>query len=314
MRTPPPRPEFALEPTQAVDLALRKIASGQVRHALRLLRDPHLDAHVAIHEARRALRRLRALVLLLRPRLGEHYAEVVAPLRDAGRLLSPLRDRQSVHEAVDALEHAARDPLNVGTAALVRQRLGHAQRRGRARASAVMARAVERIKDARPNLVRALAGTTREDLLAGLRLSMRRARSAMRAADAQADEAALHCWRRRVRALWLQWELLTPVWPRGLTGMVNEYKRVSRRLGLERDLALLTQRMATWRAPLGELSIDALQQRIASRRAALRVGAGRASALLLAESPKAVVQRMARYWRLVAGSSTPMDAHVASGA
>lgn len=298
MRAPPPRPEFALPPTAEIERALRTVLVRHARYAIALLRHDALDVHVAIHESRRALRRLRAALQLLQPHQRERYDEWIVPLREAGRVLSPLRDRQSVQEAVDALERAKRGGLDPDTAQAIRRRLGSAGRREEPGMAAAIARAIELLASSIVHLRLAAQGVALDDLLAGLAVSLRRARRAMRAATDDADELAMHRWRRRLRALWLQWELLTPMWPRGMAGLVADSKRASQQLGLARDLDLLARRMSRWQAALGEVSVATVRERMAARRSVLIARARRASALLLAESPAAQVRRMRRYWKL----------------
>jgi CHAD domain-containing protein len=71
----------------------------------------------AVHEARKSLKRLRALVKISRPALGDaRYRRENAEFRQTGRLLSAARDAKVLIETLDGLLERARDELSPDTA------------------------------------------------------------------------------------------------------------------------------------------------------------------------------------------------------
>jgi CHAD domain-containing protein len=129
---------FAQLPGEPLPEALRRIALGQLDLAIELLGgdaaggesaggngnqdatgnfDGKAGGRVldkeAIHDARKALKRLRALVRLLRGELGErHYKREHAILRDAARRLASARDAEVMVGTLDAL--LERHPRKLG--------------------------------------------------------------------------------------------------------------------------------------------------------------------------------------------------------
>src|SRR2546430_1303607 len=84
--------------------ALARVARGRIRHALGQLDDGH-DPDKAVHEARKDMKKLRALVRLMRPELGgKAYRRENARFREVARSLSGVRDAKAMLEALDALE------------------------------------------------------------------------------------------------------------------------------------------------------------------------------------------------------------------
>src|SRR5689334_17059489 len=57
----------------------------------------------AVHEARKSVKKVRALLRLVQPELGDTYRGESRVLRDAGRTLSAFRDAGSVIEALGKL-------------------------------------------------------------------------------------------------------------------------------------------------------------------------------------------------------------------
>jgi CHAD domain-containing protein len=89
--------QFALLPTEGLTVGLRRVALGQLDLAIEMLatEDGRTLSESAVHEARKALKRLRALIRLLEDELGEQvFARENGVLREAGRRLSTARDAE----------------------------------------------------------------------------------------------------------------------------------------------------------------------------------------------------------------------------
>ena len=89
--------QFALLPTEGLAEGLKRIAVGQLDLAIEMLatEDGQTLSETDVHEARKALKRLRALTRLLEDELGEQlFARENAVLREAGRRLSAARDAE----------------------------------------------------------------------------------------------------------------------------------------------------------------------------------------------------------------------------
>ena len=276
---------------------LARVMRFEVDSALRLLAVTPRDAsafRTAIHDARRALRRCRAVLRLLPPALA--IDTLVQPLRAAGRALSALRDAQALLETLAQLQQ--QQPALLGSAhpALL-QRLARQVRAGEHRhvADVLVARAA----------LQALAVTLTDwqprldhvQLWRGLRRgSARAARAAHDARRDLADDARVHRWRRRMREHALQLELLGAAWPQVLAGEVAERKRLARMLGHWRDLGVLQIHVRRLRCEhLGRLRRDSLMQRLRGAHAQLLQDAFTLGARVHAEPPRALAARIARY-------------------
>ena len=287
--------DFAVDIRQPTGQELQRLALGQIDAAQALLNLRTPAMHDAIHEARRAMRRARAILQMLRPALGEHYATLARPLRDAGAALSPLRDAQAVIEAVEQLAKCQPPLLAPNAHAALMLRL----RRRRSAACRHQADVLDRVDvllaAARTAVVSWAGDASDADVLKGLRRGYARAARALR--RARRDPAAhLHRWRQRVREHRLQLELLHPAWPEVIGAQVGEARRLARLLGAERDLQLLLALFARLRTPLVAHPGNAtLAARIAGERAALQEQAWTLGARVFAERPGALARRLAAY-------------------
>ena len=92
---------------------IRRIARGQLEQAHDELEDaPKRQLGDAVHETRKAFKRLRATVRLARGAIGDdRYRRENRVFRDAGRRLSGVRDASVLIETLDDLEKAAGDVL-----------------------------------------------------------------------------------------------------------------------------------------------------------------------------------------------------------
>jgi CHAD domain-containing protein len=275
------------------------------------------DRHAGIHDARRAIRRARAAQALLRARLGRgEWESVSADLREAGRLLSPLRDAQSMIEAIE--EHLEQAGVPLDPAA--RRRLLAALRRRRDRIVGAGATAIAQSDAALARAAAAagddVAGFDAAALAAGLALGRARLGRALRRARGAGEDAdGLHRLRQCARAHWLQIELLVPAWPGLLGALAGEAKKLSQALGEERDLQMLDAWLARRRAELpGSRGVAQVRADIARLRQALRERGLRQAARLCMESPRRFGRNLATLRGLAAAAAVERGPAVGQGA
>jgi CHAD domain-containing protein len=332
------RRQFALLPGERPAEGLRRIALGQLDLVLELL-EGELDRTSAartVHETRKALKRLRALVSLLKDELPEgEFERENAILRDAGRRLAGARDGEVMVATLEQL--LKRHPRKLArrrSLATLRDRL--AAERDRAAVSTLLGDS-----SARRELlgeVHALRSRVSQWRLAdrpgmavaepGLRRIYGEGRRCYRrAARAGGDRTrALHAWRKRVKDLRHAAEMLDRSGPsggrhgsRGRGGRTPRDReaprihRLARRadalgevLGEDHDLAVFAERVRTDGAlVLGRPTRKTLLRLIARRRRRLRRTALRQGERIYRRRPKAFVARVRdAYARAAPGSAS----------
>jgi hypothetical protein len=301
----------AREPLAA---GLQRMALGQVDLALDALadRDDAAPSEKGVHEARKALKRLRALLRLLRRELGERaYARESSALRDIANQLSEARDAAVMLATLDAL--IARHPRRLGRRDGVlelRTRLAteHARLQRdtltdpRARAEVLGELHAFRWRVAAWTLPHgdgvALVSADLQRLYSQGQKRHRRA-----ARDRGDRTIAMHQWRKRVKELRYATEMLDARGSeqrlRELSGRADELGEL---LGEDHDLAVFAQRIRagakrrsrdrTWRCGRG--TRKALLSAIAARRRVLRKRALRQGRRLFRVKPKQLVRRVRR--------------------
>lgn len=258
-------------------------AGEEVRQARRALKPPG-----DVHEARKHLKRARALVRLCETgERGDEAAELRHGIRDAGRELATLRDRDAVREALHELDGERRIPPSV--LATLRARAAHDPEGDRATPERVR-RDLRRAGRRLPSLAEA---TGPAEWLAELGRSYRKARRAYRAAVAHPTGEALHTLRKRAKDLRYQVEWLAPVWPGVLTAWVAELHALTDELGRTQDVRVVRRQVgdgasAGERRRVALILWDLRRDGRRARRAALDRGRK-----LFAEAPDSFTRRMA---------------------
>jgi CHAD domain-containing protein len=272
---------------------LRRIAADEFAMIAAARTDRALAPERKVHEARKATKRLRALVRLAGPVFPEAQQEIAA-LRDAAGLLSALRDRGALVEALDTLT------LPDAPAAGLRAALDTDRAVSRTEIKRLLSEFNTRIGTIE---TRALAWTLTEDgwgaLSPGLERSYRRLVRAQAGARQTKAEDDVHDWRKRAKDHWYHTLLLRGAFPPVMDGYAKAAEQVCNDLGDWRDLGLLEQAAAKVPAHLlskadAEAAGDVITR---SRRRALR-RALRTARRLTSETPDAYTARLMAWWKL----------------
>ena len=133
---------------------------------------------------------------------------------------------------------------------------------------------------------------------AGLRCTYRQGRDAYLAAAEDRSVENLHEWRKQVKYLWHQLQVLGPTWPELMEELGNQAHQLADHLGDDHDLAVLRELVvregAQWAAP-GTLM--RLLDLIDVRRGELQHAAAQLGQRLYADRPKAFLRRLHTYWQ-----------------
>ena len=323
---------FVQLPGEPLEEGLRRMALGQLALAIELLSGDgngdrkggrksggkddwkggkNASNERAVHETRKALKRLRALLRLLRGTLGERrFAHEYEILRDAAQRLAGARDAEVMVGTLDALLERQPRKLARRRAVIELRKLLVAQR-----ASAIQRTLGDRAT--RREVLCELTGLreraqlwnlpqrpgitiVESDLRRVYRKGRRHHRHAGRAAGqsviggrGKTSTRALHEWRKRVKDLRYAAEML------GLRPLARRADVLGELLGEEHDLALLAALLpAPGRAPFkgkrGKQTRKTLLKQIARRRRRLRKRALSEGKRLYRRSPKQFARRVRR--------------------
>ena len=287
---------FKLE--EPFDDGFRRIALEQLTRAESQLRSPG-DNAVAIHETRKALKRLRALLRLVRRTLREDtFKEVNAQLREVSGILSGARDSHVLLETIINLEGACGLAAK-GAGGKLREILRTANGGdNRPSVDAAVSKALERLAVVKTKFAHLeITGSGFEAIGPGLEVSYRRGRRTFRAAYAEGSDESFHEWRKSVQLHWRHMALLSNAWPDYFAVRVNEARALSQILGDDHDLALLKAFVkAKPNARISSAEANIIGKLARQRQKQLRTMAQPIGVRLYAEGAKGLHRRMSQYW------------------
>ena len=280
---------------------LRRIAIEQIRAATLRLDECQPDPQEAIHEVRKRLKKVRAILRLARGQLGEVlYAGENARHRDLGRLLAPLRDSHTRLEALRGLrEHhpalIAHDAFHGMEKLLLadRSRLTAGFADGEIRRRALSAlRGVEGAPAKWP-----VDGCSFDAIRPGLLRVYRQGRMRMKAAYARPSPDRFHDWRKRAKYLGYQLRILEPAWPADLGTTKKMLHDLTTLLGEAHDLSELEVVVREFEVlPSKRAWVEPLIGLIAGGCADLHARARSLGELVYVEEPEAFLERFAPNW------------------
>jgi len=295
---------YIIERDESVRHAVRRIGLEEADDAVGRLEDPGSDPDAiaeAVHEVRKDCKKLRGLARLVRPAIGDRYAQINAAARDAAAELSSIRDAQALLGTFDELLAATADQVPAGGLVDVRAALQErADRAGEAvdAGAAHMERARALLKAVRARFDAIDLSDGGWDALAGgLSKTYRRGRKAMRKAAAAPSPAAFHEWRKRAKYTWYHVTLLEDTAPTITTPMADSFHDLADALGDDHDLAVLRGQLRD--APEefgGEEEVEAAVRLVDGVAADLQRRAFSLGSRLYAESASAFAERMGAYW------------------
>ncbi|MDQ3849867.1 MAG: CHAD domain-containing protein [Actinomycetota bacterium] len=292
----PYRVSFAEDPPAA----LRRCAREEIEHAIEQLERRHdADPVEAVHEARKSIKKTRAVLRLARPDLDKRsYRDENRSLRDAGRAVSAVRDADVMLETVDGLNQRFVGQVPTKAFASVRRGLASQAQVARELDEAVVAQLVDDLNGALRRVDDwPLDGVGWKTIRRATIRSYRRARKAGGGALRHPTAQTLHEWRKRVKDLWYHQRLLEEAWPAVMGAQAQELHALSDALGEDHDLAVLADHLSRDpESPAGEsVGADEILELAARRRAELLEAAAHQDRRLFAESPKAYGRRLKRY-------------------
>jgi len=295
---------FAFKSTEAVEEGIRRMARECADHALDQLKAGRKPE--AIHRARKEIKRLRALLTLVRDGLGsKRFRRHQRRLRAAARSCAAARDAQVRAEALQQLlrrnsRGASRRAFRAlaATQTLLNRRSREATRQFRTSGGRKEARRLLR-KERRQLRKLRLRQTGWELIGPALERAYAAGRNGRDLARAEPSAKHFHAWRKRVKELWYYLQLLAPARPKLIRATTEPLETLGEVLGQDHDLHLLRRQI---RPGPGRREADAqtaqLDRLITRRQSALRAAALRLGDHLYRDEPAAFARRFRRSWKL----------------
>jgi CHAD domain-containing protein len=283
-----------LLPGEPLAAGLGRAASEEIRRARESLLDA-ADPVSGVHEARKSLKKVRAILHLARKALGKkRFRALNRRVRDLARALAEQRDASVRVDTLNALLAGMDGQAPIRLRGASRRRMVTRRRRpGDARVREEIAATLGEVGG---EIRRALSRSGIDSARPGLARTYRTGRRNMREAASSSTTAAFHEWRKRVKFLWYQVRLFEEGWPATLGPLAEQLHSLSEFLGDAHDYDLLEAglRQEARADPLfdpGALLAALAEARVVKRTLALDLGRR-----LYAEDPDGFAARIEAYW------------------
>lgn len=281
---------YRIKNGEGLAVAFGRIAAEQIDLATAQLGRSHHGE--AIHNARKALKRLRALLRLMRVALPKRlFRQENRRLAEAGRKISPLRD---IHVQLCMLEKIKADATPAGSR--LRRHLLRQESFFMRRVPALRKTLRAMLDQSRRNLVSPpLREPAPKDLADSLKRIYKRGRSALKAARRSPTPVHLHDWRKKAKPLGYSLELIQDLGPHKLSKMIRHSDALTDLLGDDHDLFMIWSALEKEHRsrPTGNLS--PLAGRISRQRKKLQKRAIKLGQKIYDEKPGAFEKRLGHY-------------------
>ncbi len=295
---------FELKSGERLRRSVRRIARQQIDSAVEeitQLTQRGGDKHV--HEIRKACKKLRALLRLVRPVLADAtYRAENACFRDAARPLTQVRDAKVMLQTLyglvahfeDQLAGDSFDAAHLALQAHLTQTrdLALSDLEACTEITEALRAACERVKDWAdvPNRWHTIGD--------GLGATYKLARRALQAATENPTAETLHEWRKQIKYLLYQLQIVKPTRRARLDELINEADRLASQLGEDHDLAVLRAMLLADPGTFGgDGEVERLLALIDQRRGELQQLAFADGQRFLNERTKDFSRAMRSYWK-----------------
>lgn len=283
--------------------ALRRISSAQIGKIFGNLEKR--DQMEAIHCARKNIKKLRALLRLLRAEMKERdYRNAMNALRKAAKILAAPRDAHVTLQAFDKLAAHFKNELAPKSFAGIKKLLRkNCREKIKGFLSGNLAWNVSSVLRKMFRRVKKLTVETEgwPAIQIGLKRSYNGGRKMQKAVLKNSAPENFHEWRKRVKDLWYHLRLLRPIWPEEMNAAADELKILGEQLGDDHDLTMLKQFVADHCADKNREEAEALNRLIDLRRRDLRSAALAIGARFYSEKPSTFCKRIENYWNVWRG-------------
>jgi CHAD domain-containing protein len=280
---------YRLKRKETLPEGVRRIACGRIDDAIdEVGGKAGSRPEEAVHNARKDMKKLRALLRLVRGELGDEvYRRENACFRDAALELAGARDADVMLTTLDGLklDESVSGPLRQGLEAHRLRTAGGSRKQAARTVIEILSSARARVADW------PLERDDFEALRPGLERMYRRGKRDFRAVREEPSVEGLHEWRKRAKELWYHHSLLASLWKPVMGAVGDEAHELSDLLGDDHDLAMLLEWARANADPAPEL-VEAVEE----RRAELQHDALELGARLYADRRKDFIRRLEQWW------------------
>ncbi len=289
---------FRVHAGESLTQSLHRLATKELRHAREGMSGRPRPRKEGIHEARKSVKKARAILELIAEDEGAHLGRSEKRVRRVNRTLSGVRDADMLSETLEALRKRHPRIFSDQTLARLRRRVSMRSRNAgkevrRAGGWKATGRALSMLTEDAKHWQPAHGGA--RALNHGIRASHRQGRTAMQRALKRQRAADFHAWRKAIQKLWYALRLIEQS-DRRVGHDVKVLHRAATLLGDDHNLAVLRDELLSDPGTCGPIDIERLRIAVARDQCRLRARAVTAVRRFYARRSAAYARRVTRAW------------------
>ncbi|MDH3582082.1 MAG: CHAD domain-containing protein, partial [Hyphomicrobiales bacterium] len=253
-----------------------------------------------VHEARKCIKRTRALLSFARPGLSKRdFTKHDRRLRTISRSLAPARDWQAMLECLDRLDERFGKGWNPDIVGALRAGFqGRKQRAEAVLSQGTLEKTARQLKKAHRRFAKLDVDGRKLSVGRGLEPAYARGRKRFWRACRVGDGRAYHDWRKEAQRHWRHMQLLVAAWPDEMAVRTDRARALSQCLGDDHDLHILLGYVGASGPDIGSWrDLERFYDGCIEQQFALRMAARSHGQLLFTERPPAFRRRISGYWR-----------------
>ncbi len=253
-----------------------------------------------VHEIRKSFKRLRAVLRLIRDEIGyDSYIEANILFRDLGRSLSLYRDSNVYISTLKKIRYKI-SPKELKNYFIILKELKNqkAQLISEFDMDSTIENIINQLKDSNQFIQQIpIINDDFNVFYGGLKRIYRQSKKLLLEAVEQPTDEVIHTWRKRVKYLWYQIQVLENIWPEQLSTWRKILKKISELLGLNHDLTLLHQKIVQLRnsTTIKTKRIESLILRLRDNYYLQAVHQGQ---LFFIDSPEQFIKKLNQYYNI----------------
>jgi CHAD domain-containing protein len=291
---------YRLKDHETISDGIKRLIVEQIDKALDGMQARSGNQDDAIHDTRVCLKKMRAALRLVRSEIDpDIFRQENTCYRDVGRRLSAVRDTAAMLETIDKLTDRFANQLAPDAFTELRQPLRQSSTARRLEKKKAMLAVAKTLGAARRRVEH---WPPQHDGFSavgqGIKDVYKQGRQSLARAFEQPSVGNFHEWRKDVKCLRYQIQILKPIWPVMMERLADELDTLGEYLSDDHDLALLRQRVLEAAEASGDRTdLEALIALIDQRRGELQREARRLGQRVYVEKPQAFTGRLGIYWQ-----------------
>lgn len=294
---------YQLKANESISVGITRIATEEIEKAIKELSPTSkLEVDEAVHQVRKRLKKTRAVIRLVRDRLGKKtYQQENARFRDIGNNLALLRDSKVQIATLDSLvAHFADIDSEIFTDIYRELQVDYRREYQRVSDEGILKLVRNQLKDSQNAI--ASWQIDSDDWSAidkSVKRVYQRGYQGLHSAISEPSLENLHDWRKRVKDLRYQLMVLCPIWSEMIEQWIDQTHNLSDYLGEDHDLAILKQFISSQPERFNDRnSLETLINLCDRRRQELQSAAILLGKRIYTEKANDFVKRIGNYWQI----------------